>query len=298
MRKVKFLVMSVGPVEKNGTCKYMERIGGTKDTIVVLPEQFKKNADGYRSKGFDVYLYDERKYINDDFEFFGFRPRNCGGVGRQGIAEAVDALDDGKTLFFQMDDDTGKVDIFKRCPDSPVGWQARIILDIGSLKRLVNALHTFYERTGIKLQAKTGATPARADGTFFSNRKIFNNFIMYKSDGWRGEGFRALCSDDVRYNYYKSLCDCSPLASTYCASIAFTQNQGDRTDGNAPMYNKDCSWKKSYVLRMINPIQSTQYIAKEEHRILFRETLQYNEINPPVFLSDKDGNITGQLVFN
>lgn len=298
MRPVKFLIMSVGPVEKNGTCKYMEKIGGVKNSVVVLPRQFGDNAKGYKKKGFDVYLYDESKYINEDFEFFGFKPRNCGGVGRQGIAEAVDALDDGNTLFCQLDDDTSSFNISIRSADNPCGWKAKSIKHIRSLEYLINAFHEFYEKTGIKIQAKTGATIANTDDDLFSNRKIYNNFIMYKSDRWRGEGFKSLCSDDVRYNYYKTTCDCVPFASVVNASISFTQNQGDRPDGNAPIYNRDCSWKKSFSLRMITPTLSNQHISKETNRVLFRETLRYKEINPPVFVSDESGNITGRLIFN
>lgn len=121
---------------------------------------------------------------------------------------------------------------------------------------------------------------------------------MYKNDEWRALGFKALCSDDVRYNVYKSLWDATPLASIHLFSICFTQNQGDRRDGNAPLYNKDCSWKKSFSLRMTNPAFSTQYMSKEANRILFRETIQYGKIYPPIFLSDKDGNIVGKLKMN
>ena len=110
MKRVKFLVMSVGPYEKNGTCKYFEKIGGIANTVVVLPKQFEANANGYREHGIAVYIYDESKYINGDFEFFGFKQRNCGGVGRQGIAEAVDALNDGNTIFCEVDDDTARFD--------------------------------------------------------------------------------------------------------------------------------------------------------------------------------------------
>lgn len=295
MREVKFLVMSVGPADKNGTCRYLERIGGTKNIIVVLPNQYKGHAKSYRDKGMQVFIYDEQKYINEDFEFFGFKPRNCGGVGRQGIAEAVDKFDDGKTLLCQLDDDTTGIRVATKSDANPCGWESKTICHIDSLVRLMNAFHDFYVKTGIKVQAKTGATTVGRKDVLVANHKIFNNFLMYKTDRWRGEGFRSLCSDDVRYNFYKSVCDCTPLISIHAASISFTQSQGDRSDGNAPIYNRDCSWKKSFSLRMIMPLVSNQYIANETNRILFRETLDYKKINPPIFLSDADGKITGYL---
>ena len=298
MKDVKFLIMSVGPYDSNGTCKYIEKIGGKTDMVIVLPDQFSRYAKTYEKRGVQVFLYNEKQYINDSFEFFGFRPRNCGGVGRQGIAEAVDALDDGNTLFLQLDDDTSNLNVRVRSLENKSSWKCVTIRRVESLKKIVNLLDEFYQSTGIKIQGKTGATISTVTDYFFANRKIFNNFLMYKEDAWKGEGFKSLCSDDVRYNYYKSLFDATPLASIHLFSISFTQNQGDRNDGNAPLYNKDCSWKKSYSLRMITPAFSTQYMSREANRILFRETLQYKMINPPVFLSDKDGKVTAKLIFN
>ena len=297
MKPVTFLVMSVGPFEKNGTCQYLGRIGGRQNTVVCLPKEFDKHVPSYEKAGFRVFVYDQSKYIDEGFEFFGFKPRNCGGVGRQGIAEAVDALDDGNMLFCQFDDDTSNLLVRIRTNERQCTWRATTILHIESLIEIVNMLHEFYEETGIKVQAKTGATISESSNRVLANRKIFNNFIMYKSDRWRGEGFKSLCSDDVRYNFYKSMCDAQVLASTHYLSINFTQNQGDRNDGNAPLYNKDCSWKKSFSLRMINPAFSTQYVSREPNRILFRETLQYSALYPPVLLSDEEGNVTSQLVF-
>ena len=290
--------MSVGPYEANGTCKYLEKIGGTADTVIVLPKQYNEYAKSYERRKMQVYVYDEKKYINEGFEFFGFKPRNCGGIGRQGIAEAVDTLDDGNTLFLQLDDDTSQLCVRIKDNTNQSTWKSITIRKIESLKKIISLLDEFYQTTGIKIQGKTGATISSVTDYFFSNRKIFNNFIMYKNDEWKGEGFKSLCSDDVRYNYYKSLCDANPLASIHQFSIGFTQNQGDRADGNAPIYNKDCSWKKSYSLRMINPAFSNQYVSREANRILFRETLQYKKINPPIMLCDKDGNITGRLKIN
>ena len=298
MKRVKFLVMSVGPYEKNGTCKYFEKIGGIANTVVVLPKQFEANANGYREHGIAVYIYDESKYINGDFEFFGFKQRNCGGVGRQGIAEAVDALNDGNTIFCEVDDDTAGFAVRKRTDEKQSGWRATSIRNFSSLEKIINLLDEFYHSTGIKIQGKTGATITGLPDYFFANRKIFNNFIMSPDDAWRGDGFKALCSDDVRYNICKSLNDCTQLASIHLFAISFTQNQGDRKDGNAPLYNKDCSWKKSMANRMYNPLFGVQYVAKEKNRILFRETMHYSKLYPPIMLSDKDGNIVARLKIN
>ena len=118
---------------------------------------------------------------------------------------------------------------------------------------------------------------------------------MYPDDANKKTGFRYLCSDDVIYNYTSNLLYKTPFLSTCLCNITFLQNQGDRKDGNAPLYNKDCSWKKSFCLRMLSPIFSTQYIASEKNRILFRETLQYQKIYPPIMLTDKNGEITHRL---
>ena len=296
-KKLIVLVMSVGPYEKNGTVCWLERIGGKANTVVVLPRQFEQYAKSYADKGVNTYIYDEQKYINNDFEFFGFKPRNCGGIGRQGIAEAVDALTEPDTLFLQLDDDTGSMNVRRRFTiNGESRWKSKTITTFAALTALMNAFDEFYTNTRIKLQASTGATPIGADKFMFANRKIFNNFLMYSEDNFKGSGFKYLCSDDVLYNYTKNILDCIPLISVCGANITFTQNQGDRTDGNAVLYNKDCSWKKSFVLRMFNPLLSTQYIAKEQNRILFRETMQYSKIYPPIMLADNDGKITHKLV--
>lgn len=297
MKPVIFLIMSVGPFEKNGSCKYFISIGGKDNIIVVLPKQFAKHAKSYEENGIRVYIYDEKKYINDSFEFFGFKPRNCGGIGRQGIAEAVETLDDGKTIFCQVDDDTSMFGVTIRSTVNQSGWKTRIIKNFKNLEKIINLFDEFYKATGIKIQGKTGASIMAVGDYFFSNRKIFNNFIMYPEDKLKGDGFKALCSDDVRYNLHKNLIDCTPMASTNRLVITFLQSQGDRKDGNAPLYNKDCSWKKSFANRLYNPAYAIQYIAREKNRILFRETMRYTLLYPPVYLTDKDGKITSKLIF-
>lgn len=295
-KKLVVLVMSVGPIERNGTAKYMERIGGKQNTIIVLPNQFEFNACGYEDAGFKTFIYDEKKYINKDVEYFGFRPCNCGGIGRQGIAEAVENFEKEGTICLQLDDDTMAMNIREKVTKrNGVHWLSKTITHFNNLEELMNAYDDFFKETGLKLQSATGCTPIYADNVFFSNRKIYNNFIMHTEDKFKFDGFKYLCSDDVIYNYTTNLLGLVPMLS-YCASnIIFTQKQGDRPDGNAVIYNKDCSWKKSFSLRMFNPLFCVQKINKEENRILFRESLQYARIFPPIMLTDKNGNITHKL---
>ena len=49
---------------------------------------------------------------------------------------------------------------------------------------------------------------------------------------------------------------------------------------------------------LIENWNSSDYIVHEKNRILFRETMQYTKLYPPVFLSDKSGKITAKLRFN
>ena len=235
--------MSVGEYDSNGTAKWLEKIGAVDLGVIVLPKQFEENASSYKKRGFEVYIYDEKKYINEDFEFFGFKPRNCGGVGRQGIAEAVEKYGDDY-ICFELDDDTAGYVVKNVEKDKSTNLRDR-----ESLIELVNAFDKFYELTGVECMGKTGATPPTGD--FISNRKIFNNFIMRKGEKLNFDGFKALCSDDVRFNLYHNLLDARPMVSTELVSITFTQNQGDRKDGNAVIYNGDYSWKKSYTLKMM-----------------------------------------------
>lgn len=297
MRQLIVLIMSVGPFLKNGSAKYLERIGGKDRSYIVMPKQFANNYAGeYTSRGFKVYVYDEGCYINKEMEYFGFRPCNCGGIGRQGIAEAVDALENDDNICLQIDDDTQAFCIRqRRVSKGAVRWVSKVITEFSSLERLINAYQDFYEGTGIKIHSKTGCTPITAEKLFFSNRKAYNNFIMSRKDDWRYKGFKYLCSDDVIYNYTMNLAALTPMLSVCFSDIFFTQNQGDREDGNAVLYNKDCSWKKSFSLRMFNPLLSDQHINKEENRILFRETLKYSKIYPPIMLTDKNGEITHKL---
>lgn len=284
MKKVKVLVMSVGEYKKNGTCKWLKKIGGEDLGVVVLPKEFKTNKESYEKEGFEVFLYDEKKYINEDFEYFGFKRRNCGGVGRQGIAEATEKYGD-EYICFQLDDDMSGYRVNKDGKSCGVKSREDIV-------KLVNAFDNFYNLTGVECMGRTGATPP--SGKFISNRKIFNNFIMRKGNSLNFEGFKSLCSDDYRYNYYRNLKDGTPMISTEYVTITFTQSQGNRDDGNAVIYNGDYSWKKSYGLKMMFPWVVEQRLCKENGRYLFRENLAPSEVYPPICV-EENGEIVGKL---
>lgn len=291
-KPIKVLVMSVGQYDTNYTAKYIERIGGKSHCTIVLPKQYEENAISYKERGFDVFLYDEKKYINEDFEFFGFKPRNCGGIGRQGIAEAVERYGD-EYLCWQVDDDYQSFsvkDLEKSKRTQIRSWR--------HLEAMIYAEQEFSEKTGIEIAAKTGATIFnKGYDDFVSNRKIFNNFIMKKGRVLNFTGFKCLCSDDQRYNIYVNLLESVPMISTFAWQVGFHQNQGDRSDGNAVLYNEDCSWKKSFALKMMCPWAVAQKINREEKRVLFREYIEVSKLYPPIHL-EKDGEIVGILKKN
>lgn len=287
MKDLYILVMSVGEYSTNWTCHYIEKIGGKDRLIVCLPKQFEANAKSYKDNGVEVYVYDESKYINKDFEYYGFKPRNCGGIGRQGIAEATEKFASDDKVLLELDDDTQALCVKKRKDDGRmVATQIRKFSD---LEKLVNAENDFYEATKCECVATTGATPPSE--TFMTSRKMFNNFIMKKGERMNYDGFKALCSDDVRFNFYRNLIDVVPTISHTFANITFHQNQGDRQDGNAPIYNSDYSWKKSFSLRMIAPWACEQRLVQETNRRLFRENFKYAQLYPPILLEDEKGNL-------
>ena len=276
-KPIKVLVMSVGDYDNNHTVHYFEKIGGAEHCLVCLPKQFGHNADSYRERNIDVFVYDEKKYINEEFEYFGYKPRNCGGVGRQGIAEAVEQY--GKDyICFQVDDDTAAF-----CVENYKTGKQTTIKSFENLAKLIYIEQEFYETTGIEVMAKTGAT---ISNKFVSNRKIFNNFIMKQGNLLNFKGFAALCSDDQRYNIYRNILQNTPMLSLGLVKIIFHQNQGDRKDGNAVLYNKDCSWKKSFTLKMMFPVAIRQSIKRETNRVLFRECILASKIYPPIFLEE------------
>lgn len=286
MKEIKILVMSVGSYEKNGTIKWLEKIKAQDLAVVCLPKEFEGNKESYEKKNITVYIYDEKKYINNEFEYFGFKPRNCGGIGRQGIAEATEKYGD-EYICFQLDDDMGGYSVRK----SEINKSTNI-RNKEDLIELINTFDEFYNTTGIECMGKTGATPPNGD--FVSNRKIFNNFIMRKGNGLNFDGFKALCSDDQRFNLYQNLMNRRPMISTELVNITFTQSQGDRNDGNAVIYNGDYSWKKSFGLKMMMPWGVEQYLVRETNRTLFRENFRPSDLFPPICVED-NGKIVGQL---
>lgn len=289
MKPIKVLIMSVSQYNTNWTAKWFEKIGGIDHCVVCLPKQFEENADSYSKRGIETYIYDEKKYIGPKIEYFGFKPRNCGGIGRQGIAEAVEKFGDD-FLCFQIDDDTSGICV--RILDNYGDYKGIGITKWKNFEKLVYAEEEFYQLTKIECMAKTGATPP-TEGEFVANRKIFNNFIMRKGAKRNFDGFAALCSDDQRFNLYRNLIDLTPMISSSYATITFHQSQGDRTDGNAVLYNSDCSWKKSFALKMIFPQAIAQRIRKETNRILFRENILCSKIYPPICL-EENGEIVGR----
>lgn len=274
---VVFAIMSVGPYKTNWTTKRLNKMGGTdKDIFVILPKQFSENAPTYEGKA-TVYIYDEQKYINESFEYFGFIPRNCGGIGRQGVAEFTTTRDE---IVFEIDDDMGAFSTRNSRTK-----KSRTLQDIEELKQMVRAFYDFYKTTGILIGAKTGASiPGDAPTVEITNSKIFNNFIMDKYNDNCFDGFKCLISDDYRFNVFNRLYKKIPTISVDAYSISFHQNQGDRDDGNAVIYNTDNSWKKSYALKMMFPYASKQYGSKETNRMLFREELTASRIYPPIIL--------------
>lgn len=292
MKELLVLVMSVGKYDSNGTVDYLEEIGGSENIIVCLPEQFSENTESYESHGIKTFIYDEKKYINDDFEFFGFKPRNCGGVGRQGIAEAVEKFADDNTIILELDDDTAQISVRRMNDDGT--YKGAKIRDWESLVKLVNVECQFFDKCGIEIACQTGASIPK--DTFITNRKIFNNFIMHKGNPWNFKGFAALCSDDYRFNLLNNLINCRPMLSHSYGGISFRQNQGDRKDGNAPLYNSDYSWKKSYALRMMAPWATEQRFVRETNRKLFRENFKSTSLFPPICLENENGDIVGRII--
>lgn len=215
-KPIKVLVMSVGEYAKNRTAQYMRAIGGAEHTVVCLPKQYADNAASYERVGLTVYVYDERKYMNEKFEYFGFTPRNCGGIGRQGIAEAVDVYG-GENICYQLDDDYVKLLVRSRSH----GKQLKITT-WANFERMVRLFDDFYNELGIEIAGKTNATPPGDE--FLSSRKIYNNFVMHKGVRMNYDGFAALCSDDQRYNMMRNIIDATPMCSVNEFSMCFSQD--------------------------------------------------------------------------
>lgn len=109
-------------------------------------------------------------------------------------------------------------------------------------------------------------------------------------------GFAALCSDDQRYNYLLNLTERTPMLCTSGYEVNFPKTQGERGDGNAVLYNGDCSWKKSFSLKMMLPWCTLQYIKKEGKLVKFREHIETSKLYPPILL-EQDGKIVEKVIF-
>lgn len=287
-KKVKVLVMSVGPQAKNYTVKYLKKIGTPAESICVcLPNQYKENATTYTDC--EVFLYDEQKYINDDFDFYGFKKRNCGGVGRQGIAEATELYGDD-WICFQVDDDTSAFAVKKLINGK---YKSTTIKKWANLEKMIRALNEFWELTGIEMAGSVAAAPPTTESAI-QTRKIYNNFIMHKGNRLNFDGFRSLSSDDNRFNLMNNLLELHPMAATPLFNITFHQAQGDRNDGNAVIYNGDYSWKKSFYIRMLIPSAANASISEESNRKLFRENIAQSKIYPDWLLTDDEGKVVGK----
>lgn len=286
-RDLVVLVMSVGSCEKNGTVKFLQKIGAPNERIVVcLPRQFENNAESYRAVGLVPFIYDESKYINSDFEYFGFKPRNCGGVGRQGIAEATDKYDNKNVILLQLDDDTLGFFVRKKVNDK---WKGRTIKHWCEFETFWRAMFAFYQSTGIYI---AGSTTATLPDKILANRKVYNNFIMQACDEYKYDGFKARLNDDIRYNVMRSLYGPVAFYSVVFGAINFTQAQGIRTDGNAPLQILDSAWNKAFAAQMMFPQWLNIKLSREDatSRFQFREFMQYNKIYGKILLQDKDGN--------
>lgn len=283
MKPLRILVMSVGDARENGTVNFFNKIGVVDKLIVCLPKTSEKFADGYERMGAGVFIYDQHKYINDEFEFFGFKPRNCGGVGRQGIAEAVEKYGGGDTILLQLDDDTASLMLDKRK------------MSFGQLEYFANICDWFYENCRIFIGARTGATPVFADTGAFTNRKVFNNFIMRKGERLNFDGFKALASDDYRFEIHRCLFDRVAFLSVRDVMITFKKSQGSRKDGNAPLYNSDYSWKKAYALMMTAPWFARLRCKMMDGRFIFLEFLEMSKFVPKILLTDENGTPVGEF---
>lgn len=289
MKPIKLLIMSVGSYDKNTTAKWAKKLGGLKNIVVVLPKQFEKFKKTYTDQGIEVYVYDEQKYINEDFEYFGFKPRNCGGVGRQGIAEATEHYKSDDCIFLELDDDTGT--ILARAERLGEGKTAAI-RSWDDLERIYNTLYKFYESCGILMGGRT-LVAVPGFGEFLSSYKLFNNFLMIPGNDCNFWGFKAFVSDDVRFDFYNAMYNHICMCSCTNVAVGLPSSQGERDDGNAPIYNGDYSWKKSFSLKMSFPwVTSMRYMHEgRDGHPLFRENVEMAQVYPKISLADETGKV-------
>lgn len=294
MKPIKLLIMSVGSYGKNATAKWAKKLGGLKNIVVVLPKQFEEFKKTYTDQGIEVYVYDEQKYINKDFEYFGFKPRNCGGVGRQGIAEATEHYKSDGCILLQLDDDTSAI---QARTDRLGESKTAAIRNWDDLERIYNTLYKFYESCGILMGGRTLASLPKF-GEFLSSYKVFNNFLMIPGNACNFWGFKAFASDDLRFNFYNMMYNRVCMCSCTNVAVGFLKSQGQRDDGNAPIYNGDYSWKKTFALKMLAPWATSMKLSREgdDRHFIFRENVEMSKLYPKISLADKTGKVVAEVV--
>lgn len=287
-KSVHFYVMSIGGYEGNESVAWLRKIGAPSNAFtVVLPKASQEFVKSYEEAGVDVYLYDESKYVEADyFEFFGFKPRNCGGVGRQGIAEAIDELAKSDELSIQIDDDTSSIAVRRRTEGGRLlRATVRKWSELADIARAMDAIHA---ATGIEpgVHIAVGAGSAPEDG--FRTWKRFNLWIMRKGDPQNYYNFAEFVSDDIIANMYFWL-QGIPQGGLGGVNLTFKEGQASRPDGNDAIYRSDASWKKAYALRMTCPWASHMRMRREQGGFLYRELLLWRHLAPVPMLKDEQG---------
>lgn len=287
-KSVHFYVMSIGDYEGNKSVAWLRKIGAPSDAFtVVLPKASQEFVKSYEDAGVDVYLYNESKYVDADyFEFFGFKPRNCGGVGRQGIAEAIDSLASDEEISVQMDDDTSNMNVRRRTEGGRLlGASVRKWSELVAIVRAMDGIH---EATGIEpaVHIAVGAGSAPEDG--FVTWKRFNFWMMRKGNKQNYYNFAEFVVDDSIANMYYWL-QGIPQGALGGVNLVFKEGQASRADGNDAIYRSDASWKKGYALRMTCPWASHLRMKKEKGGFLFREFLLWRHLAPVPMLKDEQG---------
>lgn len=265
--KFAYIVMSVGDSSENGTYNYLcHRLKIPKDRVIIaLANQFEKYAETYTDA--TVYLYDEKKHF-DKVDYYKFVPRNCGAVGRMGVAEAADHFDFDR--YIVLDDDTGNI-----------VFGGAIIKNGRLLDEICQIVIDMEDNTGLHWGIRTGNVIPDYE-RLTSSRKQYNFFIIKKGDP-KNYWYSTYVSDDNQWNvrtyWYGQM-----HFSLTDVSITFTQNQGDRNDGNAVIYNGDNSFKKSYAVTMMVPWAAVNTITQEANRPLFREYILFSKLIPKMLL--------------
>lgn len=287
-RPVHYYVMSIGACSENDSVRWLKRLGAPADAFtVVLPKSAEQFVEGYQQAGVNVYLYDESKYVDADyFEFFGFKPRNCGGVGRQGIAEAVDELAASDEISVQVDDDTSAMCVRRRSQGGRILGAS--VSKWSELVALARAQTAVMNATGIAVGVHIAVSAGSAPEDGFVTWKRFNYWIMKAGDKRNYTGFAEFVVDDTIANLYYWLSG-TPQGALSGVNLTFKEGQASREDGNDAIYRSDASWKKAYALRMTCPWASQMRMRRERGGFLFRENLLWRHLAPKPMLKDGEG---------